>query len=147
MTETPHPAADGGALPAAPQTSDPDLEAVYRLWIDMIREARMLGGRDAARRLWRQSPLPPLNAARKEKDTPDWVGQFLTDRTETARGARLRADALWAAYLAWARNPVCYETLLRQLDRHGLKRRTDRYIFFLNLRLRVQPPAQSKDKP
>jgi hypothetical protein len=78
------------------------------------------------------------------------VGQFLTARTETARGARLRADALWAAYLAWAprgRNPVCYETLLRQLDRHGLKRRTDRYVFFLNLRLRVQPPAQSKDTP
>jgi hypothetical protein len=142
MTETPHPAANGGALPVAPQTCDPDLEAVYRLWIDIIREARMLGGRDAARRLWRQSPLPPLDAARRGKDTPDWVDSFLSDCTEPAPGARLKAEAQWCAYLGWCQprglEPITRKGLLLQLARHGLNRQKASIVYFLNLRLRVQ---------
>ncbi|MCG5240064.1 hypothetical protein ACIU1J_01795 [Azospirillum doebereinerae] len=143
MTETTS-TVDGGALPAGPQTQ----EAALRLWIDIIHEARHLGGRNAARRLWAQSPLPPLAMpttkakARKPKPKPipEWVGRFVAERLEPARGVRLRADSVWAAYLAWAprgREPVCRQTLMRQLDRHGLKRRTERHSFFLNLRLKA----------
>lgn len=133
---------DGGALPAVPQTHDPDLEAIYRLWVDIIREARMLGGRDAARRLWRSSPLPPLDTHSKGKDTPDWVESFLSDSTEPAPGARLKAEALWTAYVAWCQprglEPITRAGLLRQLARHGLRRQKASCIYFLNLRLRVQ---------
>jgi hypothetical protein len=34
-----------------------------RDWLALIREARILGGTNAGRRMWSLSPLPPLNAA------------------------------------------------------------------------------------
>jgi len=148
MTETT--LVDGGALPAVPQPHGLDLDAC-RLWIEMIREARMLAGPDAARRLWQQSPLPPLpprrqSAVRKEprprpKPAPaEWVSDFLADRTETAPRCRTRADRLWAAYLAWVprgSSPVSEPTFRKHLARHGLKQRTDRFAYFLNIRLRT----------
>ncbi|HMO07029.1 MAG TPA: Bro-N domain-containing protein [Paracoccaceae bacterium] len=44
------------AAPAVP--TDPALDA--RDWLAMIREARILGGLTAGRRIWAMSPLPPL---------------------------------------------------------------------------------------
>lgn len=37
------------------------------LWIEIIKEARLLAGKAAARRVWRQSPLPALDAPRKRR--------------------------------------------------------------------------------
>ncbi|WP_347137528.1 Bro-N domain-containing protein [Paracoccus sp. SSK6] len=34
------------------------------LWLALVREARILGGTDAGRRMWARSPLPPLDPGR-----------------------------------------------------------------------------------
>lgn len=48
--------------PAAPGRSFEEMTA--RDWLAMIREARILGGAPAGRRIWSMSPLPPLVAGR-----------------------------------------------------------------------------------
>jgi len=48
----------GGRLPDAPRTPLPDLPPDAATWARLIREARLLFGRDRARWLWAQSPLP-----------------------------------------------------------------------------------------
>ncbi|ALG75172.1 hypothetical protein VY88_27095 [Azospirillum thiophilum] len=145
MTDTTNDPVDGGALPAVPQTNDPGLEAIYRLWIDIIREARMLGGRDAARRLWRSSPLPPLDATKSKKkgdEPPDWVDSFLADCTEPAPGARLKVSAMWETYVAWCKprglEPMSQNGLMRQMTARGLRRQKTSCMYLVNLRLRVQ---------
>lgn len=65
-----------GQLPDPPRHDGAplgDLHPDAALWCRMIREARMLFGRDRARWLWHQSPLPQL---------PDYVADDGTEATE-----------------------------------------------------------------
>lgn len=51
------------AEPVASGLDDmPDRET--GLWLALVREARILGGTDAGRRMWARSPLPPLDPGR-----------------------------------------------------------------------------------
>ena len=65
-----------GQLPPAPPEDGAPLGGLHpdaALWCRMIREARMLFGRDRARWLWHQSPLPQL---------PDFVAEDGDEATE-----------------------------------------------------------------
>jgi len=120
----------------APARSDAQDE--LRLWIDIIREARAIGGRDAARRLWLLSPLPSLNAASPVET--DWTDAFLAGCTEPSPGARLRSDALWAAYRSW-----CAERGMEPETRNAFGRAMSKRLrsmksgvmHYRNVRLRV----------
>lgn len=48
--------------PPAPDTGEDDA-LTPRDWLAMVREARILGGLNAGRRMWARSPLPPLGLA------------------------------------------------------------------------------------
>lgn len=52
------------AVEPAPGLLDDTPDRETGLWLALVREARILGGRDAGRRMWARSPLPPLDPAR-----------------------------------------------------------------------------------
>lgn len=54
--------APGMDAPASDIDDMPDRET--GLWLSLVREARILGGSDAGRRMWARSPLPPLDPSR-----------------------------------------------------------------------------------
>ncbi|MGR3522700.1 MAG: BRO-N domain-containing protein [Paracoccus sp. (in: a-proteobacteria)] len=50
------------AAEPAPSGLDDMPDRETGLWLTLVREARLLGGRDAGRRMWARSSLPPLDA-------------------------------------------------------------------------------------
>ncbi|MBN9568714.1 MAG: hypothetical protein J0H79_14030 [Alphaproteobacteria bacterium] len=82
------------------------------LWLSLVREARILNGREAARDLWARSPLPALGprqtmAARENAD----LTQFLDDCCVAGPGLWISAERLYRAYGAWARDTHCPQIL------------------------------------
>jgi hypothetical protein len=116
----------------------PGPDRAMGLWLGLIREARLIAGTDAARRLWDQSPLPPLDATPRGL-APDWTIPFLADRTEAVRGARVAADDLWLTYLEWcggrAIDPVGRRVFGRALGERLRTVKSSR-IYYLDLRLK-----------
>ncbi|MBP2303296.1 BRO-N domain-containing protein [Azospirillum picis] len=53
-------ALDDDATPAVETDYPGRAEQEYRIWLEMVREARLVAGREAARRMWARTPLPPL---------------------------------------------------------------------------------------
>ncbi|WP_146205830.1 hypothetical protein [Azospirillum sp. TSH58] len=136
-----HGPVNGEAMPAGRRRAaiiDPETQATYRLWMELVRVARDIGGRDAARRVWEQSPLPRLDRCPAERD---WIGSFLAEVTEPSPGSRLQAEALWQAYLDWCSprgvDPFTRKRFL-QLVAERLRRQKASTIHFLNIRLRVR---------
>lgn len=90
-----------------------------RDWLAMVREARILGGLTAGRRMWEQSPLPPLVAGSPSRATVDpaeaqaaldhlidQLGDAIAearhnrDDSLTDQGLRCRTDGLFVANYA-----------------------------------------------
>lgn len=75
-------------------------------WLNLIREARIMGGDAAGRRMWARSPLPPLDAEPGEF-VNEYTGltRFIADCcTVTGQGRDWIPTAeLYEAYTAWAR--------------------------------------------
>jgi hypothetical protein len=75
-----------------------------RIWIDLVREARILRGREAGATMWLRSPLPPLpDEDGGVRTGTRELGGFVDECTEQAIGESVSAAALYEAYLAWCR--------------------------------------------
>lgn len=75
------------------------------LWLSMVREARILNGRAAAREMWDRSPLPSLPRQQAPSAAiVDEIGVFLADRCVRGKGCAVTAAVLYRAYCAWARD-------------------------------------------
>ncbi|WP_372400741.1 phage antirepressor N-terminal domain-containing protein (plasmid) [Azospirillum sp. HJ39] len=116
----------------------PGPDRTLGLWLGIIREARLIEGRDAARRLWRQSPLPPLDGTAGILG-PEWVEAFLAACTDHVPGVRLASDELWRSYLAWCgRNgidPITRVSFGRALTPRLRSTKASR-IYYLDVRLK-----------
>ncbi|MBF0304198.1 MAG: Bro-N domain-containing protein [Alphaproteobacteria bacterium] len=122
-------------------------EELVRLWLVLIREARVVGGKRAAARLWAQSPLPPLlarageGASPGEGDIPEvsQVREFLLDRTEAEPSARILGAELFTAYQVWCREieerPISQNRFGRVLTALGHPRQVCGITFYLGLKL------------
>ncbi len=117
----------------------PGPDRTLGLWLGIIREARLIEGRDAARRLWRQSPLPPLDGTAGILG-PEWVEAFLAACTDHVPGVRLASDELWRSYLAWCgRNgidPITRVSFGRALTPRLRSTKASR-IYYLDVRLKT----------
>ena len=60
-------------------------DRTFQQWINLVRETRLLFGRDAARRVWNQSPLPSVGGA-------DPVGAFTPEQAKGALDLVLRTQ-------------------------------------------------------
>ncbi len=60
-------------------------DRTFQQWINLVRETRLLFGRDAARRVWNQSPLPSVGGA-------DPVGAFTPEQVKGALDLVLRTQ-------------------------------------------------------
>ncbi len=60
-------------------------DRTFQQWINLVRETRLLFGRDAARRVWNQSPLPSVSGA-------DPVGAFTPEQAKGALDLVLRTQ-------------------------------------------------------
>lgn len=60
-------------------------DRTFQQWINLVRETRLLFGRDAARRVWNQSPLPFVGGA-------DPVGAFTPEQAKGALDLVLRTQ-------------------------------------------------------
>jgi len=150
------------AAPAEPEPAGPagqgsvplDLPADARLWVELVREARLLHGRPAAAALWHASPLPPppetashasAGPGVKVGDAPaaDPAGEaidiFLAERTEPAPGHQTGAGPLYRAYTAWctdhALDPVTTTAFGRALAARGYPKRKAGTVFYTGLRV------------
>lgn len=113
----------------------------WQTWLEVIREARILAGEQAALDLWHRSPLPGLSkpaaagdetgrehgARREKRDGGDLaeVADFLEARTRRSTGCKVGGLELYAAFRAWceeSRVPlVSMRAFNRQVRRHGLR--------------------------
>ena len=90
----------GAAVDNAPAAELPHAE--WRIWIDLVRETRMLLGRCAATALYRRSPLPqPEDGPEIKGGTDVHIGLFFTECTVNAERGRVAAAVLYAAYTRW----------------------------------------------
>lgn len=82
-----------------------DIFAQHR--IAMLRECRLIFGRRAAAKLWRQLGMPAVDdepAARSSRDdlaNVDHVKRFLATSTIRRPGAQVQSSVLYAAYRTW----------------------------------------------
>lgn len=60
-------------------------DRTFQQWINLVRETRLLFGREAARRVWNQSPLPSVGGA-------DPVGAFTPEQAKSALDLVLRTQ-------------------------------------------------------
>ena len=60
-------------------------DRTFQQWINLVRETRLLFGREAARRVWNQSPLPSVGGA-------DPVGAFTPEQAKGALDLVLRTQ-------------------------------------------------------
>jgi hypothetical protein len=82
----------------------------WRVGLQLVREARIVGGRAAARRAWALAGLPDVfsepvpalalsEARNSEAHRP--VGEWLEERCELAPGVQVRTRDLYVDYEAW----------------------------------------------
>jgi len=100
------------AAATAPTEDDDDADTLasmphreMRAWIDLVREARLLGGRRAAMAIWDSSPLPPLPGYRAAPDAPADAANapalFASEALAAAPGQYLTFAAIYRAYTRW----------------------------------------------
>jgi len=153
-------AADGEERAAA--AGPLDLPADARIWVELVREARLLRGRPAAEALWLASPLPPLPEGERRDGAAGGgsaggadpaaraIGTFLAERTEPAPGHQTPAGALYRAYAAWcadhALDPVTTTAFGRALGARGYAKRKAGTVFYTGLRVREARAAAPADE-
>ena len=109
-----------------------------RIWIDLVREARILRGREAGATMWLRSPLPPLPDEDGGVRTGSReLGSFLEECTEPALGESVTAAALYEAYLAWCRRAGRRPGTATWFGRYvGLDKIRGHVVRYLDVRLR-----------
>lgn len=94
--------------PAAPTPAQMDAGDAWRVGLQLVREARIVGGRVAARRAWEiaglpdvfgdEAPaLPQFRLTEAHRPIADWIAE----RCELAPGHRVRSRDLFADFEAW----------------------------------------------
>jgi hypothetical protein len=96
------------------------------LWLSLVRETRILRGREAACAMWARSPLPPLppRATARVENGGD-VENFLNDCCTQGSGLRVRANLLYSAYKRWAHDhpqPMSSVTFGKAMSAAGFRR-------------------------
>lgn len=101
------PANDDGDL-LAPTPGQMDAHEGWRTGLQLVREARIVGGRAAARRAWAIAGLPdvfadePLSLPRFAMSAAHQpIGEWLTERCEMVPGQRSRSRDLYVDYEGW----------------------------------------------
>ena len=96
-------------MDAAPERQPIDYMARQDVsnWLSMVREARLLRGPAAAVRMWKQSPLPPLETSQAAENTeePDIFCQFIDACCHVSgdRSDAVTSADLCAAFHRWQR--------------------------------------------
>lgn len=113
-----------------------------------VREARVLGGREAGRRAWCLAELPDVfthlprlpdrTGGRRSGEPDERIAEWMAERIEPADG-RVRSSLLYADYLAWcARSglePRTQTAFSLQLTGAGLHSRRSGVVWFVGVRL------------
>jgi hypothetical protein len=121
------------------------------VWIEIVREARLLHGEAVARAIWAKSPLPKAKKAKSRDRQTTIIELFLSDRCELRKGLRVRADQLFETYRQWCartnRAPVLKASFGRLLSAQGIARRkTNSTTVYLDVGLREIVPARSREE-
>lgn len=143
----------GAAEPgvAGPEVAGPqpafDLPEDAALWLAVIREARMIGGKAAAVALWGASPLPALpgvgiSAEGGGADGSPWqadVALWVSACLEPAPGVKARSAELYAHYRAWCaaaeRSAAPHVSWGRAMSGLGIRRLRDEHRCYVGVRL------------
>lgn len=121
-------------MPGLPAAGAIDLREKLML----VREARIIGGREAGRRAWHLVELPDVFSPAEEEPYADPVKLWLAERTIFEPGHREGATKLYQDYLSWCiDNDVFAGTMTafgRRIGRHFDKIQSHG-IYYLGLRL------------
>lgn len=121
-----------------------DLFAEHRL--AMLRECRLIFGRRAAAKLWRQLGMPAVDdkpaarASRADLANVDHVKRFLSASTIRRPGAQVQSSVLYAAYISWCdatrTDVVLTQTMFSLIvGRLGFTKRCSSVMFWTGLTL------------
>ncbi|MGX7741553.1 hypothetical protein [Rhodopseudomonas parapalustris] len=122
-----------------------DLFAQHRL--TLLRECRLIFGRRAAAKLWRQLGLPAVvgdepaaRASRAGEANVDQVKRFLAGATARRPGAQVQSSVLYSAYRTWCDSTgtdvVLTQTMFsRVMSNLGYAKRQSSVMFFVGLTL------------
>lgn len=114
------------------------------LWLTVIREARLIGGKQAALVLWQASPLPPLPIEPSQR-TPSEAAQAALEQVRPwaesclvdAPGERAQAMRLYRNYSRWAsgqgRKPVTMTAWGRVMAGLGFRRVRGSVVRYLDV--------------
>ncbi|MGO1079705.1 phage antirepressor N-terminal domain-containing protein [Inquilinus sp. CA228] len=135
VAEVPHDHGPGAEILVLPDAA--------RLWIDLVREARILRGRRAAIALWGRSPLPTLPAEHDiEEAGPMQLRAFLAEATEPAPGASIGATPLYKAYVMWCRQNRARPASIAWFGRNlPVDKRRSGSMHYWGIRLRPEAEA------
>ncbi|UYO55697.1 winged helix-turn-helix domain-containing protein [Rhodopseudomonas palustris] len=122
-----------------------DLFAQHRL--TLLRECRLIFGRRAAAKLWRQLGLPAVagdepaaRASRADEANVDQVKRFIAASTARRPGAQVQSSVLYSAYRSWCESTgidvVLTQTMFSLImGRLGFAKRCSSVMFWTGLAL------------
>lgn len=130
---------------AEPSAAELDAREAWRTGLQLVREARIIGGRAAARRAWTVAGLPdvfgePETALAIEAAGVASVRSWAAARMERSEGARTKTMALHADYLAWCaehgEDPASVASFSRELARMGIAKIKSNGIYQIGVKLK-----------
>lgn len=97
-------------------------------WLKAVREARIVYGRAAARRVWQASPLPQVEDAEQSGEESDPIIGFVDEACELVSDAGfVPVQALHEGFLRWAETKGQPRWTLQQFGRR-LRRSAGTYV-------------------
>jgi len=110
-----------------------------RAWMRRIHLYYNLYGRDGARWMLEQSPLPTPPEGFKPEKSYCSVSQFVDDKLENVEDGELSASAIYTAYDHWCKNlevtPETQAHVGRVLQRLGIQKKKYGTIRYMGVRL------------